>query len=74
VARITAPFRVPASCPECGQGGNIAATTSLRGNFVVLTWCCRACSHEWPIAPGDQLPERRIAADRRRARKTDRRL
>jgi hypothetical protein len=53
----------------------IVAETTISGGAVMLTWCCRACSHEWPITRGEQeLIERREGKpDRRRKTRNDRR-
>jgi hypothetical protein len=57
-------FRVPTRCRVCGALGTVNAETTITAGSVRLTWCCRACGHEWPITRGEQ------ESTERRARKT----
>jgi hypothetical protein len=39
--------------------GTIVAETTISGGELSLTWCCRTCQREWPIAAEEQELERR---------------
>ena len=69
-------FRVPKRCKRCGALGTVTAETTIARGSVRLTWCCRACTNEWPITRGEQqLLERRAGKpDRRPVKRTDRRV
>jgi hypothetical protein len=43
-------IKIPECCPFCGTVGHVTIETTVRGSTALLTWCCRKCSHEWPIA------------------------
>jgi hypothetical protein len=68
-------LRVPERCVECGAAGAVRFESTIQADSVILTWCCAACSHQWPVAPDDrQRPERRVGVkERRRLTRTDRR-
>jgi hypothetical protein len=67
-------FRVPDRCPACGAQTSINLETTITGALVVLTWCCRTCSTQWPVTDADELPERRSGSpERRRKARRDRR-
>jgi hypothetical protein len=68
-------IRLPEMCPQCATIGRVKPEHTIRAGSVTMTWCCHACTHEWPIADHErELPERRkAAADRRRITRADRR-
>jgi hypothetical protein len=66
-------FRVPAKCPHCQASGPIVPETTIKGDSVVMTWCCRTCSQEWPVTVRDQIERRTGQPDRRRVPRKDRR-
>jgi hypothetical protein len=48
-------FRVPAQCKQCQAGGSVSLQQSLKGEIVLLTWCCRMCHADWPVLPSDHV-------------------
>lgn len=68
-------IRMPERCPACGGEGTVKPEHTLNGRQVRLTWCCRRCSHSWPITNEErQLTERRVAGgDWRQHSRNDRR-
>jgi len=62
-------LRIPGACKFCRASGNIALETTLTGGDVVLRWCCRSCSNEWPVTHREvtAAERRQAAADRRKA-------
>jgi len=74
---VTSPSRprTPAQCKLCGAVGTVVPETTIIARAVRMTWCCRACRGEWPVAPSEeQLFERRSdRPDRRRVARGDRR-
>jgi hypothetical protein len=68
-------IRLPETCPKCGVLGRVRPENTIQGGTVTLTWCCHACTYEWPIADAErELPERRTGqTDRRRLTRDDRR-
>jgi len=65
-------LRVPA-CPRCERDDHVSLQTNMRGEAVFLTWCCRACSSEWPARDGERIERRVGLADRRASSRTNRR-
>jgi hypothetical protein len=60
-------LRIPGACKFCRASGSIVLETTLTGGDVVLRWCCRRCSKEWPVTHREvTAAERRQAADRRK--------
>ena len=51
-------FRMPAKCPFCGSVGTVSPETTIKGKSVSLKWCCRKCSHDWPITAGEHIARR----------------
>jgi hypothetical protein len=48
-------FRIPAECPVCAAIGSVVPEVTIHGeSFVVLTWWCQTCSHEWLVSPEEQ--------------------
>jgi hypothetical protein len=68
-------LRVPEACVECGVKGVVRFESTIHGESVILTWCCAACSHQWPATHDDhQQSERRVGLkERRHLTRTDRR-
>jgi transcription elongation factor Elf1 len=57
-------FRVPPKCPFCGAVGTISPETTVQGNAVSVTWCCRTCGREWPITRAEQIQHPTDTSDR----------
>ena len=66
-------FRVPPLCPFCDATGTIVPETTVKAGNVVLTWCCKSCSKDWPITVEEQIERRKGGPDRRRSTRVERR-
>jgi hypothetical protein len=42
-------LRVPRQCATCGRLGTVKLQQTIRGERVILDWCCGACDAEWPV-------------------------
>jgi hypothetical protein len=51
-------LRLPAHCPSCGRRGSVRLQQRVLRSEVGLTWCCRACDHEWAIQAPPVQPRR----------------
>jgi len=49
-------LRVPPECDRCGAVGKVKLQQTLKGDQVLLEWCCTACNAEWPVKRRDQPP------------------
>jgi hypothetical protein len=65
-------LRVPRICPHCGASERVKLEQTIKGSTVILSWCCTACDHGWPITITD-AERRREERDRRKAPRKDRR-
>src|SRR5687768_9474892 len=67
--------RVPAACPHCGAEGSVHPEVTIVGGSLTRTWCCKACTAEWPITSGERYIEehRSGVRDRRRTTRKERR-
>ena len=46
-------LKVPPRCPACKRDVTIKLEQTIKGDTVVLEWCCTACDHHWPVTtPG----------------------
>ena len=65
-------LRVPSECKFCQTIGFVVPEVTIAAGIVSLTWCCRACSKEWPVSAAEQgiIDRRRVANDRRRLTRT----
>jgi hypothetical protein len=61
-------------CPFCGAVRTVVPETTIKGESVLLTWCCRTCSREWPVTRAEyEASERRVTVpDRRQISRSDR--
>jgi hypothetical protein len=67
-------LRVPERCPSCGVAGSVQLEHTVKGQAMLLNWCCRGCGDEWPVVAEDERIERRVReTDRRRVTRKDRR-
>jgi len=55
--------------------GTVEMQQVIKGQAVVLSWCCTQCEAEWPVSldKPDFVERRRGSPDRRRAPRQDRR-
>jgi len=54
-------------CPKCLAPGSVLLDQSIRGEFILLYWCCHECSEAWSLTADDYVTERRVSdPDRRR--------
>ena len=65
-------FLVPEHCRKCEKSGCVTLEQTLKGNVIVMAWCCKLCRAEWPLTPSDHV-ERRRGADRRKGTRSERR-
>jgi len=42
-------LKIPTECPNCHRDHTITLEQTIKGDTVILQWCCRACSHSWPV-------------------------
>jgi hypothetical protein len=72
--RLT-PRRLPARCKSCHAVSTVTIERTVKGDTVLITWCCRLCSHEWPMSEDDCVPDRRTGQpDRDTLPRTERRI
>jgi hypothetical protein len=48
-------LRIPEQCPHCGAHASVKPETTIKGEMVLLQWCCSACSREWPVIGHDEV-------------------
>jgi len=48
-------LRIPEQCPHCGSFARVALETTIKGEAVLLRWCCGACNRDWPVLGHDEL-------------------
>jgi transposase-like protein len=41
--------RIPEPCPHCGAFTTVKLETTVKGEAVLLMWCCRRCNIDWPV-------------------------
>jgi hypothetical protein len=65
---------VPAGCQRC-HGLEIAVSSAVERQTVMLYWRCRTCLHQWPVMPAesDSTERRQGRRDRRGKTRADRR-
>jgi hypothetical protein len=42
-------LKIPQRCPACQKLQTITLEQTIKGETVTFQWCCRACSHAWPV-------------------------
>ena len=42
-------LKVPSRCPACRREKMVKLEQTIKGDSVLLSWCCRACDHHWPV-------------------------
>ena len=42
-------LRMPPECLECGNHGPVNLQQTIKGDHVILQWCCTGCGAEWPV-------------------------
>jgi transposase-like protein len=48
-------LRIPELCPYCQAYARVKLETTVKGDAVILRWCCAACNRDWPVLNGDEL-------------------
>ncbi len=48
-------LRMPPECIRCGAT-HIKLQQTIKGDQIVLEWCCTICNAEWPVKRRDEQP------------------
>ena len=59
MSRMPLWFRLPTKCIFCGAVGTVVPETTIRGDAVLMAWCCRSCNNDWPITDEQTMEDRR---------------
>jgi len=42
-------LQVPPKCPKGHRDHTVRLEHIVKGDTVILQWCCRVCNHVWPV-------------------------
>jgi hypothetical protein len=76
---VTDPMkrRVPTRCFSCDTADSVRLERTIKGQAVLLMWCCRRCNAQWPVmsdTSAESMERRQGPRERRAKTRNDRRL
>ena len=49
-------LRVPLECIRCSAIHTIKLQQTIKGDQILLEWCCTVCNAQWPVKRKDEQP------------------